>query len=145
MNKILNKNGPIVIIEDDEDDIDFLKLAFSELQLHNKVIYFRNGLEAFQYFVQPGSSPFIIISDINMPIMTGIQLKDKLLDEGTLNLRMVPFLFLTTGAASDTIINIYANSVQGFFRKEANFSLFKQTIRRIVEYWNACATPSITN
>jgi CheY-like chemotaxis protein len=138
----MNKNGPIVVVEDDKDDQDLLKQVFTELNVKNEVLMFDDGLQAAIYFDQNSINPFIIISDINMPKMNGMELRDRMQKEGAPRLRSVPFIFLTTGAAANTTIEAYLNSVQGFFTKQASVSDFRTTMKRIVDYWGECTAPN---
>lgn len=94
-----------------------------------------DGEEAYRYLNNNNIDPFLIISDINMPKMLGTELRDKMQNEGKLRLRTVPFLFLTTSAAKDNIIDALAHSVQSFFLKAQNFEELKRTIKRILDYW----------
>lgn len=68
----MNKSGPIIIVEDDEDDRFVLDQIFKNLDYKNKIIYFKNGDEALNYLVISDIEPFIILSDINMPILNGL-------------------------------------------------------------------------
>jgi len=74
----MNKNGPIVVIEDDHDDQYLLELVFKKLGYINKVLYFFNGQEALDYLENTNSIPFLILSDINMPKLDGFALRDKI-------------------------------------------------------------------
>ena len=47
----MNKRGPIIIIEDDTDDQDILAEIFQELSYKNKLIFFKDGIEALEYLV----------------------------------------------------------------------------------------------
>jgi CheY-like chemotaxis protein len=138
----MNKRGPIVIVEDDLDDQMLLSEIFTDLKLQNEIVILSNGLQAYEYLDQTNVDPFIIISDINMPLMNGMELRDKMQKEGQMRLRTIPFIFLTTAAAKDTIINAYAHSVQGFFTKTSSINHFRTTLGRIVDYWKECCEPS---
>lgn len=72
----MNKNGPIIVIEDDLDDQEMLKQVFKELNYPNKVIYFSEAHEALDYLIFTSLKPFIILSDINMPKLNGFQLRE---------------------------------------------------------------------
>ncbi|HEX8269803.1 MAG TPA: hypothetical protein VF581_07915 [Flavobacterium sp.] len=67
----MNKKGPIILIDDDEDDALLLKEIFEELEVDNEILIFYNGSDAYDYFINTTVQPFLILSDINMPVMSG--------------------------------------------------------------------------
>ncbi|TDE18089.1 response regulator [Dyadobacter psychrotolerans] len=138
----MNKSREIIIIEDDEDDRYLLEEVFNTLQYPNKRIYFPDGLAALEYLQGPSTAPFIIISDINMPMMDGLELKDKLCTDAKLNLKCIPYLFFSTAISQKMVIDAYSTSAQGFFVKQNSFDQLLDTIRVIVEYWKKCAAPN---
>ena len=138
----MNKNGPIIIIEDDADDQEILADVFRDLAYKNEVIYFADGEEALAYLINTETKPFIIFSDINMPKLSGMELRDKVHNNEDLRLKSIPYLFFTTSAEQKAVIEAYSKSVQGFFIKPAWFEDLKRTIRVIVEYWQDCVSPN---
>jgi CheY-like chemotaxis protein len=75
---IVNKNGPVIIIEDDADDQDFLSEIFQKLKYPNKILFFFDGQEALDHINTSDELPFLILSDINMPKLNGFALREKL-------------------------------------------------------------------
>ena len=67
----MNRNGPVVIIEDDRDDQDLLLEVFTKLNYKNEVIFFIDSEKALEYLNRTDISPFLILSDINMPKLDG--------------------------------------------------------------------------
>ena len=57
---ILNKNGPIIIIEDDVDDQEILLSIFQKLDYHNEIIFYKDGNEALEYLNRTDVQPFLI-------------------------------------------------------------------------------------
>ena len=141
----MNTKGEIILIEDDPDDLDMFNQAYRELGISNKLVVFSNGKKAYDYFNNSKKDLFLIISDINMPVMTGIQLRDKMQQVGEVRLRTIPFLFLTTGTAQDNILYSYSHSVQGFFQKPNNYEKLKGLLKHIFDYWTSCTEPSFSN
>jgi len=139
----MNKNGEIIIIEDDEDDQYFLEEVFLKLNYPNKVIYFPDGLAALEYLHNPETpAPFLILSDINLPKLTGFELRDKLHTDAQLKLKCIPYLFFSTAVNQKMVIDAYSSSVQGFFVKRTSFDELLETVKVIVEYWKKCAAPN---
>jgi len=140
----MNKGGPIIIIEDDEDDQRLLNTIFTELNYPNKLIFFSDGYAALDYLVSFKEQPFLIISDINLPKLDGLALREKVHNNEQLRLRCIPYLFFTTTAQQKHVIDAYSKSAQGFFTKPSSFAELSRIIKNIVEYWKDCHSPNIT-
>ncbi len=138
----MNKTGPIIVIEDDADDQQILSEIFGELNFQNEVIYFGEGEAALTYLTTTELEPFIILSDINMPKLNGIELREKIHTNEDLRVKCIPYLFFTTTAEQKHVVDAYSKSVQGFFVKPVSFEKLKYTIKIIVQYWQECESPN---
>ena len=138
----MNKNGPVIIIEDDEDDQFLLEEVFKTLNYSNEIIYFNNGQEALDYLNNTKKLPFLILSDINMPKLDGFELRNKLQNDAQLQIKCIPYLFFSTAVSQKAVIDAYSLSVQGFFIKQTTISELEKTISVIMEYWKRCAAPN---
>jgi len=138
----MNKNGPVVVIEDDEDDQEMLGEIFKKLNYKNEIVFFKDGEEALAYLNRIDIIPFLILSDINMPKINGFELRKKVHTNQQLHVKCIPYLFFTTNANKESVIDAYAMSVQGFFIKPNSYEKLENTIRKIMEYWKECIAPS---
>lgn len=138
----MNKRGPIILIEDDTDDQEILTDVFNSLGYKNEIIFFSDGEEALTFLMETNTEPFIIFSDINMPKLTGLELRAKVHENEDLRLKSIPYLFFTTSAEQKHVIEAYSKSIQGFFVKPLSFQELKETIKTIVEYWQKCVSPN---
>lgn len=138
----MNKNGPVVIIEDDEDDQFILTEIFKKLNYKNSVVFFSDGNEALDYLNKTEIVPFLILSDINMPRINGFELKSKIATNEKLHIKCIPYLFFSTAATKKSVMDAYALSVQGFFIKPGSVKKLESTIKTIMEYWTECTAPS---
>ena len=134
--------GPIIVIEDDPDDRDILKEIFEKINYPNVVRYFNDGEAALEHLNRTDVIPFLILSDINMPVLDGFALHDKVKIDAKLQVKCIPYLFFTTASDQQVIIDAYSKSVQGFFIKPNSMALLEKTIRVILEYWELCASPN---
>ncbi len=137
----MDKDGPVIIIEDDADDQDFLTEVFQKLNYPNKIIFFYDGQEALDYISKADAIPFLILSDINMPKLNGFELRKKLKTDAELQVKCIPYLFFSTALNQKAVIDAYSMSVQGFFVKQTSMSELEKTISVIMEYWKRCAAP----
>ena len=139
----MNKSGPIIIIEDDSDDLDLLKDAFKKLKTPNRILFFLDGIAAYEYLVNSAERPFLIISDINLPKLNGMDLRDKVHNNESLRLKCIPYLFFTTVSDQRNVIEAYSKSVQGFFHKPSEFNELVRVMGNIIEYWKDCHSPNV--
>ncbi|AWH86204.1 response regulator [Flavobacterium album] len=138
----MNKSGPIIFIEDDVDDQEIISHVFKELNLKNEIHFFGDGESALHYLTETEIEPFIIFSDINMPKLSGMELRKKVHENEDLRLKSIPYLFFSTLAEQRDVIDAYSKSIQGFFVKPASYSELKDTIHSIVDYWQRCVSPN---
>jgi CheY-like chemotaxis protein len=141
----MNKNGDIIVIEDDADDQDLFKEIFEKLNVSNAVRFFSNGEAALEYLEQPGAEPFLILSDINLPRLNGFELRERVFTNKELSKKCIPYIFFTTAATKEAVANAYAFSAQGFFIKSTSYNQLTDDIRSILEYWKRCFSPSDFN
>ena len=139
---VVNKGGPVIIIEDDADDQEMLTEIFTKLNYPNKLLFFFDGQKALDFISNSHESPFLILSDINMPKLSGFALREKLKTDEKLNIKCIPYLFFSTALNQKSVIDAYSLSVQGFFVKQNSMSELEKTIFAIMEYWRRCAAPN---
>lgn len=139
---IISKNGPIIIIEDDVDDQEFLTEIFRKLNYQNQIMFFYDGQEALDHISISEDLPFLILSDINLPKLNGFELREKLKTDSKLSNKCIPYLFFSTAANQKSVIDAYSKSVQGFFIKNNSMVELEKTIKAIMEYWRRCAAPN---
>ena len=138
----MNKVGPIIIIEDDSDDQELLTLVFRQLEYKNEIVFFEESEKALAYLLESDVEPFLILSDINIPKLNGLELREKIHTNEDLRIKCIPYLFFSTSAEQEYVIDAYSKSVQGFFVKPVTFDKLKRTIRIIVGYWQECESPN---
>ena len=136
-------SGPIIVIEDDQEDQLILDEVFRNLNFPNKIVFFSQGNDALDYLNTTTEQPFLIISDINMPGMDGFEVRNRVVKNE--KLRCIPYLFFTTGVDKKAVCEAYAMSVQGFFIKPTSMSQLQNTVKKIIEYWQECYSPSNFN
>ena len=119
----------------------FLKDIFESLSYTNKIVFIEDPTTGVSYLSDPLVNPFLIISDINMPKMDGYELRSQILADKHVNRKCVPYIFLSTSKTPENVSKAYDFHVQGYFKKEDNFTTYKTMIQSIVEYWKTSLTP----
>ena len=136
-------NGPIIIIEDDEDDQEFLADVLKEMEVKNRVLFFTSCLPAFDYLCNTEESPFFILCDVNLPLKTGIEFKREIDADDKLRRKSIPFVFYSTSDDQPTVNYAYTQlTVQGFFRKPSKLGDIRNLMRILIDYWTHCLHPN---
>lgn len=130
--------GPIIIVEDDVDDQELYAIAIEALGIPNDLHFFNTGKQALEYLLQTEEQPFIILSDINMPEMSGLELKKQIQDDPYLCTKGIPFIFISTNASKVSVRHAHALSVQGYFQKPSNIEAIQTMLRILFDYWELC-------
>lgn len=136
--KISNK--PLLLVEDDQVDVMTVKRALKEINVVNPVVNLENGEEALAYLRDPENDrPCIILLDLNMPIMNGLEfLKVIKSDEG---LRRFPVIVLTTSEEQHDKLNSFNLGVAGYMAKPVDYRQFVEVMRSIDLYWTISEMP----
>jgi CheY-like chemotaxis protein len=110
----MNSDGPVIVIEDDADDQEILEDIFKKLNYSNKIIFFTDGETALEFLNKREVTPFIILSDINMPKLDGFALRNKIKTDAALDIKCIPYLFFSTASSQKAVIDAYSLSVKAF-------------------------------
>lgn len=118
LQKMPMQQGPIWIVDDDEEDHELVQDIFKELDFNDELALFKSGEDLIARLEQSGEAPFIIISDVNLPRMDGFELRELLLSRPNKKFHSVPFIFWSTRASEAQIQHAYELKAHGFFIKE---------------------------
>lgn len=124
------------------DDQHLIQMAVNLLAVPNQMRFFHNGQEALNYLRTTQENPLLIISDVNMPIMNGLELRAFINDDEYLKRKAIPFIFLTTAVNWQVIQVAYDGTVQGFYQKASNFEGLKAQMQLMISYWKSCLHPN---
>jgi CheY-like chemotaxis protein len=139
----MESRDPILVIEDDSDDQELLQYVFQKLNYPNEILFFPDGQEALDFLnSNTHITPFLILSDINLPKLDGFELRNKIRMDAELQVKCIPYLFFSTASSQQSVVNAYSLSVQGFFIKQNTVAEMEKTIRVIMEYWQRCVSPT---
>lgn len=139
----MSKLGPIVIVEDDLDDQEMIQEAMEELGIKNKLVFFDRAVKAFDFLKSVREQPFLILSDVNLPIQNGIEFKRQIDEDNALRHKSIPFVFYSTAVDKNSVDTAYQDlTVQGFFKKKNKYEELKSDLKLIVDYWANCKHPN---
>lgn len=130
----------LLIIDDDDIDATALRRALHKLKLLNPLYRAKDGLEALE-MLRNGNvpSPYIILLDINMPRMNGIEFLEVLRADSELTHAIV--FVLTTSKSDEDILAAYREHVAGYLLKQRMDSDFIQVIGLLDHYWRVIELP----
>lgn len=136
----METNKTILLVEDDMVDVMTVKRAFKELKILNPLEVAGNGVEALSFLQKQNiSMPGIILLDLNMPKMNGIELlKIIKMDENT---KRIPVVVLTTSKEEQDKIESYNLGVAGYMIKPVDYVQFVEVIKTIDLYWTLSELP----
>jgi CheY-like chemotaxis protein len=134
---MIQKLVSILLVEDDEVDVMNIKRAFSKNDIKNDLHVAGNGVEALEMLrnvLVP--LPRIIILDINMPKMNGLEfLKQLRADE---KLKNITVFVMTTSNQDDDKIDAYNLNIAGYILKPLSFEKFVASVGTLKDFWALC-------
>lgn len=133
----------ILLVEDNADDEALTIRALKKNNLANKIDVVRDGAEAIDYLFCKNKykdrdmhmSPQLILLDLNLPKMNGIDVLKHIRDNDLL--KHIPVVMLTTSEQEDDITKSYDNGVNSFIRKPVDFKEFTDVVNQLGVYWMA--------
>ncbi len=137
----------ILLVEDDIIDVKTVKRAFKENKIINPLRITSNGEEALKYLRRQGKysnpedspRPSIILLDLNMPVMNGVEfLKAIRADE---DLKSLTVIVLTTSKEENDRVESYKLNVAGYIIKPVEFEKFVEAVKVIDLYWSLNELP----
>ena len=139
----MSKNGPIIIVDDDPDDQLLAQETINSIGLTNKILPFYTALDALDFLMNKlDDQPFIILSDINLPRMNGIELKKAIEANEELRKRSIPFVYYSTSGEKSIVDKAFDLQVQGFFVKANSLEEMRRSFKIIFEYWRNSRHPN---
>ena len=134
-------DSPVSIVDSDLEDKELLKDAWQELGYANRLYFFAKAEDVIEQLQTSDEVPFLIISEIKLPKMSGLELKQSLLSHAKTNFKSIPFVFLTGSPSQLQIEQAYHLCTNGVFQKSETFSKLKQQLIGIVTYWRESLVP----
>lgn len=130
----------ILLVEDDEVDAMTVRRALKDLHVVNPLEHVENGEEALTYLRQPDQvQPCIILLDLNMPVMGGIEFLQVIKHDAAL--RRTPVVVLTTSDEQQDKVASFDLGVAGYIRKPVDYRQFVEAVRKVDAYWTLSELP----
>jgi CheY-like chemotaxis protein len=130
----------ILLAEDNQNDVDLTILALSEYHLANKIEVVRDGVEVLEYLRSQGRftgrkpvNPAVILMDLKMPRMDGIQVLHEIKNDPFL--KIIPVVMLTSSREERDLVQSYKLGVNAFVVKPVDFNQFIDAVKQLGAFW----------
>jgi len=133
---------PILLVEDNPVDVDLTLRAFKKRGLSSPILVARDGAEALAWIPrwEAGEAwPVVILLDVNMPGIGGIEVLRELKAHPTL--RRIPVVMLTTSRVASDLESAYAAGANSYIAKPVDFDQFTEVAGQIELYWTRVNEP----
>ncbi len=136
----MRNSKPILLVEDDKVDAMTVKRAFRDLDVSRPVIVSVNGEKALQYLNDHNNiKPEIMLLDLNMPRMNGLELLKTLKSDS--ELAKIPVIVLTTSSSENDVVESFRLGASGYFVKPVDYEEFMTGLKTVNLYWSLSELP----
>jgi len=130
----------ILLVEDDTVDAMAVKKALEYLHINDKLAHVINGEEALEYLNnEANDKPHIILLDLNMPKMSGVEFMK--VAKADSSLKKIPVVVLTTSRDNQDRKKTFELGVAGYIVKPLNLKKFMEIMEKIQQYWDLTLFP----
>ena len=136
----------ILLVEDSEADIELTLAALAGHRLANEVVVVRDGTEALDYLLKQGAyagrgggNPAVVLLDLKMPRMDGLEVLARVKSDPAL--RSVPVVMLTSSREEKDLVESYRLGVNAYVVKPVDFTQFVSAIEKVGMFWAVINQP----
>jgi two-component system response regulator len=131
----------ILLVEDNPDDVELTRIAFSEAKVANHLVVAHDGADALDYLFargkhagrNPDELPSIVLLDLNLPKVDGREVLQAIRENE--KTRSLPVVVLTTSAEPFDVEASYALGVNSYIQKPVDFERFVWAVKQVGLYW----------
>lgn len=131
---------PILLVEDNPNDLELTLAALAKCQLANEIIVARDGAEALDYLNGTGSyegckpqQPAVVLLDLKLPKIDGLQVLEQIKTDSTQ--RRIPVVMLTSSREERDLVHSYELGVNAFVVKPVDFNTFFEAMQDLGMFW----------
>jgi CheY-like chemotaxis protein len=139
---MIKLKGKIILVDDDRYEEEILISALKDRGWDAIVEYFDDARKALEHLKKNKDEIFLLISDMNMPSMNGMDFKKAIDSDPKLREKSIPFIFATSSTIKSEITQAYDYRVQGFFRKPNTTEEQADMLDIIIKYWIVSSHPN---
>lgn len=136
----MNDLRPILLVEDNPNDIELTLTALKQCNIANEVMVLRDGAEALDYVYRrgayakrPAGEPSVILLDLKLPKVDGLEVLESIKSDA--DHKQIPIVMLTSSKEEKDLVRSYQFGVNSFVVKPVEFSDFFEAIRNLGMFW----------
>lgn len=141
-------NKPILLVEDNPDDVALTLRALKKNNIVNQVVVANDGVEALDYLFGSGAyagrdvreQPSLVLLDLRMPRMDGLEVLKRLRDDD--RTKRLPIVVLTSSKEETDLVRSYDLGANSYIRKPVDFVQFTQAVGQLGLYWLVLNEPA---
>lgn len=135
----MRSDKAILLVEDDMVDAIAVKRALKDVQIENELVTVTNGEEALDYLEDVDEMPCLVLLDLNMPKMNGLEFLDHVKQED--RYRSIPIIVFTTSKEEQDRLKSFELGIAGYMVKPIDHPQFVEIMRVINNYWTVSEFP----
>jgi len=142
----MNALRPILLVEDNLNDIELTLAALKRNHVANEIIVTRHGGEALDFLFRQGefekrtpAHPVVVFLDLKMPKVDGLEVLRQM--KGNADLRVIPVVMLTSSREEGDLIQSYQLGANAYIVKPVGFEQFSDAIRQLGIFWAVLNEP----
>jgi CheY-like chemotaxis protein len=134
-----NSLRPVLLVEDDPNDIDLATTALKSGKLANPIVVAHDGVEALELLtawihVGPSANgPVVVLLDNKMPRMSGLELLQRMKADD--RLKRIPVVMMTSSRAEPDLDKAYSLGVNAYVVKPVDFRDFTEAVKLVGRFW----------
>ncbi len=135
------KRNPILLVEDNPDDIKLTQRALDKNNIANEMVVTQDGAEALEYLYGTGAYagrdatalPTVVLLDLKLPRIDGLEVLRQI--RAHTRTRLLPVVILTSSREEQDLVQSYSLGANSYIRKPVDFEQFTEAIRQLGLYW----------
>jgi two-component system response regulator len=123
----------ILLVEDNPDDAELIQLAFQRNNITERVVRVSDGVEALDYLFGQAPAPQLVLLDLHLPRLSGLEVLERI--RGNPTTRLQPVVLFTSSTEQEDLLNGYRLGANSYVRKPIEFAHLVDATRHLVFYW----------